>query len=66
MLARGAEASGFRGDVWTAGRVAEVIWREYRVRYHRDHVGKLLREAGWSPQRPITRASRRDERVIET
>src|SRR5436190_15556623 len=65
LLARGAEASGFRGDVWTAGRVAEVIWREYRVRYHRDHVGKLLREAGWSPQRPITRASRRDERVIE-
>jgi len=66
LLARGPEASGFAGDVWTASRVAGVIWREYGVRYHRDHVGKLLRACGWSPQKPITRASQRDERAIET
>jgi transposase len=65
LLARGPEASGFRGDVWTARRVAEVVWRECGVRYHRDHVGKLLRQAGRSPQLPISRASQRDERAIE-
>jgi transposase len=27
LLAKGAEAYGFRGDVWTASRVAEVIHR---------------------------------------
>lgn len=66
LLVRGPEAGGFRGDVWTAGRVARVIEREFGVRYHPDHVAKLLRRAGWSPQLPISRASRRDERAIET
>jgi transposase len=27
LLAQGAQAYGFRGDVWTASRVAEVIVR---------------------------------------
>src|SRR5438874_6002837 len=65
LLAQGAEAFGFRGDVWTAKRVATVIRREFGVRYHPDHVGKLLRAAGWSVQRPITRASQRNETAIE-
>src|SRR5215212_3255519 len=65
LLARGAEAFGFRGDVWTAKRVAVVIRREIRVRYHPNHVGKLLRAAGWSVQKPIARASQRDEAAIE-
>ncbi len=30
LLAKGAEAYGFRGDVWTASRVAEVIYRADR------------------------------------
>src|ERR1700686_399089 len=30
LLARGAEAYGFRGDVWTASRVSEVIRRTDR------------------------------------
>jgi len=56
LLAKGAEAYGFRGDVWTASRVAQVIARTFGVRYHRDHVGQLMREAGWSRQKPIERA----------
>src|SRR3954464_12127468 len=65
LLAQGAEAFGFRGDVWTATRVATVIGREFGVRYHPNHVGKLLRSAGWSVQKPIERASQRDEAAIE-
>src|SRR4051812_15548160 len=65
LLARGAEAFGFRGDVWTAKRVATVIRREFGVRYHPNHVGKLLRAAGWSVQKPITRATQRNEAAIE-
>src|SRR5256886_11455169 len=61
LLAKGAEAYGFRGDVWTASRVAEVIKRTFGVRYHRDHVGKVMREAGWSRQKPVERASQRNE-----
>jgi transposase len=64
LLARGAEAYGFRGDVWTAKRIAEVLWRTFGVRYHPDHVSRLLRQAGWSVQRPIQRATQRDEAAI--
>src|SRR5437763_10367106 len=65
LLAKGAQAYGFRGEVWTARRVAEVIFRTFGVRYHRDHVGRLLRQAGWSRQQPIERASHADEAAIK-
>jgi transposase len=65
LLARGAEAFGFIGEVWTAKRIAAVIREEFGVRYYPDHVGRLLRAAGWSPQKPIHRATQRDEAAIE-
>ena len=64
LLAKGAEAYGFRGSVWTASRVAVVIMRAFGVRYHRDHAGRLMREAGWSRQKPIERASQRNAEAI--
>ena len=65
VLARGAEFYGFRGEVWTASRVAVVIERTFGVRYHRDHVSRLLREVGWSRQEPIERATQRNETAIK-
>lgn len=65
LLSKGAEAYGFRGDVWTRLRVAEVIKRKFRVVYTPQHVGNLLRKIGWSRQKPIQRASQRDEAAIE-
>jgi transposase len=64
LLARGAEAFGFRGDVWTTKRVAALIEVRFGVRYHPAHVSRLLRAVGWSPQRPIQRATQRDEAAI--
>lgn len=64
LLAHGAEAYGFLGDVWTTKRVATVIEREFGVRYHPAHVSRLLRQIGWSVQKPIHRATQRDEAAI--
>jgi transposase len=64
-LNRGAEAYGFRGDVWTRPRLAEVIKREFGVSFTPQHVGNLLGKIGWSRQKPIERASQRDETAIE-
>ena len=64
FLWHGAEAYGFRGEVWTCARIAQVIEEEFGVRYHKGHVGKLLRELGWTPQVPIRRALQRDEEAI--
>src|SRR6185503_2859094 len=65
LLAHGAEAHGFRGEVWTCRRVAAVIAQEFHVRYHRAHVARLLRDLGWTPQMPLQRAAQRDEAEIE-
>lgn len=65
FLAHGAEACGFRGEVWTCARVATLIAREFGVRYHKAHVSRLLKQLGWTPQQPITRAAQRDEAAIE-
>ncbi len=65
LLARGAEAFGFRGQVWTARRVTDVIRREFGVQYHINHVGNLLRAAGWTPQKPLRRATQRNEGAIK-
>jgi transposase len=64
LLARGAEAHGFAGEVWTTARVAAVIEREFGVHYHPAHVSRLLRAIGWSVQRPIRRATQRDEAAV--
>lgn len=64
LLQRGAEAFGFRGAVWTTARVASVIEREFGVHYHPAHVSRLLRAIGWSTQKPIRRASQRNEQAI--
>jgi transposase len=65
FLWHGAEAYGFRGEVWTCGRIAQVIAEEFGVRYHKDHVSRLLRELRWTPQVPIRRAIQRDEDAIQ-
>jgi transposase len=66
LLAKGAEAYGFLGDVWTTKRVAAVIRTEFHVSYHPAHVSRLLRQIGWSVQKPIRRATQRDEQAIQT
>jgi transposase len=65
FLWHGPEASGFHGQVWTCARIARVIEEEFGVRYHPDHVSRLLQELHWTPQVPITRAIQRDEEAIE-
>jgi transposase len=64
LLLEGAQAHGFRGEVWTCPRVAQLIKDHFHVSYHPDHVGRLLRQLGWSPQRPTVRATQRDEEAI--
>ncbi len=65
FLWHGPEAYGFRGQVWTWARIALVIHQEFGVRNHKDHVSRLLKELGWTPQVPIRRAIQRDEAAIE-
>lgn len=65
LLSEGAQAVGFRGEVWTCARVRRVIQLAFGVVYHPAYVSRLLRAWGWSVQKPFKRASQRDEAAIE-
>ena len=65
LLARGAMSYGYRTELWTTQRIADLIEKELGVHYHRNHVGKLLHQLGWSHQKPERRAVERDEVAIE-
>jgi transposase len=63
-LKRGPEALGYRTNLWTTGRVAELIEQECGVRFHPGHVWRILRQLQWSCQRPVGRAREGDEQAI--
>jgi transposase len=65
LLSHGAEAYGFRGDLWTCARMAQVIQWEFEVGYHPAHISRLMKHLNWTPQQPIERALQRDEAAIE-
>jgi len=66
LLARGAHAFGFIGDLWTTKRVALVIKETFGVTYHPAHISRLRRRLGLSVQLPTTRATQRNEAAVET
>ncbi len=65
LLARGAESFGFQGDVWTQPRVATLIRDRFGVSYDPSQVGRILKASGWSSQKPVHRATQRNEEVIQ-
>lgn len=64
LLAQGAEAFGWHGNVWTTARVAALIAAQFGVSYHPAHVSRLLRQIGYTIQQPITRAAQRDDAAV--
>ena len=63
-LLRNPLAYGYDTDIWTLKRVARLIENRFRVRYHPNHVWRLLTGMDWSCQKPEKRARERDEEAI--
>jgi len=64
ILLHGPRAAGFSTELWTCRRVAEVVQQEFGISYHPDHLGRILHDLGFSPQKPQQRARERDEEAI--
>ncbi len=64
LLRQGPLAAGFATDLWTLERVAQVIKKRFGIEYHPSHVWRILRDLGWSPQKPDRRARERNEEAI--
>lgn len=65
-LDQGALACGFETDDWTCPRIQRLIAQRFAVDYHVDHLSRLLRELGYSAQRPKRRSNKHDPKAIAT
>jgi transposase len=63
-LKRGPQALGYETSLWTSARVASLIEQECGVKYDPSQAWRILRQLGWSCQRPVGRALERDEDKI--
>jgi len=66
LLLQGPLAHGYKNDLWTLARVAEVIEKHFGVVYVANYVWYILRRMGWSSQKPERRARECDEEAIST
>ena len=65
ILSLGPAKAGYRNDLWTCARVAEVIEHRFGIKYHVAHVWKILRGLGFSCQMPEQRAREQDEDEVD-
>lgn len=63
-IVKGAEAAGYPTGLWTCRRIAQLVQASFGVTYHADHIGRLLRACGLTPQRPQRTAKERDDRRV--
>ena len=65
VLLKGSVANGYATDLWTLKRISEVIDDRFGITYHPAHVWKILKELGWSCQKPETRAREQNEQEVK-
>ena len=64
ILVVGSRKAGHRNELWTCARVEAVIAKEFQVSYHPCHVWKILRDLGWTSQKPEQQARESDDDAI--
>lgn len=62
IVESGPVAYGLNTGIWTSPVVAQIIRDEFDVDYHPGHVRRLLKQFGFSVQRPIPRLVQADPR----
>jgi transposase len=61
ILDSGPVAYGLETGIWTSPVISRVIADEFDQHYHPGHVRKLLKQLGYSVQRPTTRLVQADQ-----
>ena len=65
LLLQGAKHHGWHNQLWTAARVGVLIERQYGLRYHPEHVRKILRtRLNWSSQKPRRKPRERNDKEV--
>ena len=61
---RSPRSFGFPTELWTAGRVREVIRRKFHKEFHPHYINQWLAQRRITPQKPTCQARERDERKV--
>jgi len=62
---RSPTSFGFPTELWTAARVAQVIYRKWRVKFHPHYLSQWLAERRITPQKPRFQAREHDEEEVQ-
>lgn len=65
LLRQGAVAHGWPNHLWTAQRVAVLVQRHFGIRYHPDHLRRMLRRRQWTSQKPPKHARECNDKEVE-
>jgi len=64
-LRKGSLAAGYPTELWTLKRIAREIGHLFGIRYHVNHVWRLMHAWNWSCQKPAKKAREREEQQIQ-
>ena len=64
-LTRKPTEFGFRTDLWTAARVAQLIRDQFGVAYHPNYLREWLAKRRHTPQKPARRMKQRDPVALD-
>ena len=64
LVERGASASGFPGDAWSLKRLCHAAKQELGVNIEKSRLSEILHEAGYTCQKPETRAAERNDLAV--
>lgn len=64
LLSKGAVENGYDGELWTRPRVQHLIKERFNIDYSVRAVGDLLRDLGYSLQKPAKRSYKQDPEKV--
>jgi transposase len=65
LLRAGPRKAGFDSDLWTTGRVAELVEQKFGESYHPTHIGRMMHALGFSCQKPQRRSKEQNPEAVQ-
>ena len=65
ILDQGALGNGFSTDRWTLARIKQMIQEKFETSYHPKYLSRLMRQLGFSPQKPMPQAIEQEKELVQ-
>jgi putative transposase len=61
---KGPKAYGYETNLWTLERLSAVMKKSVGIKFGHNHTWEIVRELGFTPQKPQLKAKERNEQAI--